>query len=113
MATSKVSKDMEITGSVKFAGELHFEGRFHGDLIQGDTLVVAQDAEVKSKIVVENLTASGSVDGEVSVANRCHLKPTAHLKGNLKAGRLVMEDGAQFEGGLEMSKPTGDDSNAK
>lgn len=105
MATSKVSKDMEITGSIKFAGELVFEGKFNGDLIEGDTLTVAQEADVNSTIRVENLVAAGTVDGNVTVGDRCHLMPTAHLKGTLKTKRFVMDDGAIFEGGLEMSRP--------
>jgi len=108
MATtqSKLDKDIEITGTMKFQGELIFEGKFNGDLIQGNSLVVGEFAEVHAKsIVVDNLTSSGLVDGEAKVAARCHLKATAHLQGSLKTFRLAMDDGATFTGGLEISKP--------
>ena len=103
---SELSKDIEITGILKFQGELIFEGKFHGDLIQGNSLIVGQYAEVRAKsIVVENLTSAGLVEGDAKVSARCHLKETAHLQGSLKTFRLAMDDGATFTGGLEISKP--------
>ena len=103
---SALSKDIEITGTMKFKGELIFEGKFNGELIEGSSLVVGENAEVHAKsIVVDNLTSAGLVDGNAKVAQRCHLKETAHLQGSLKTFRLAMDDGATFTGGLEISKP--------
>ena len=108
MATprSELSRDIEVTGTMKFQGELIFEGKFHGDLIQGNSLIVGEHAEVHAKsIIVDNLTSAGLVEGDAKVGTRCHLKETAHLQGSLKTFRLAMDDGATFTGGLEISKP--------
>lgn len=103
---SRLSKDIEITGILKFHGELIFEGKFKGDLVQGSSLVIGEGAEVRAKsIVVDNLTSAGLVEGDATVAQRCHLKETAHLQGGLKTFRLAMDDGATFAGALEISKP--------
>ena len=103
---SRLGKDIEITGSLKFKGELVFEGKFKGNLVEGSSLVVGEGAELHAKsIVLDNLTSSGLVDGEASVSQRCHLKETAHLQGSLKTFRLAMDDGATFAGALEISKP--------
>ncbi len=103
---SRLSKDIEVTGTLKFQGELIFEGKFNGDLLQGSTLVIAEGAEVRAKtIIVDNLTSAGLVDGAAQVAQRCHLQATAHLQGSLKTFRLAMDDGATFAGALEISKP--------
>jgi len=103
---SRLSKDIEITGTLKFKGELLFDGKFKGNLVEGSSLVIGEGAEVHSKsIVVDNLTSSGLVDGEANVSQRCHLKHTAHLQGSLKTFRLAMDDGATFAGALEISKP--------
>jgi cytoskeletal protein CcmA (bactofilin family) len=106
MTSSRVGRDIEITGTLKFKGELLFDGKFNGSTLEGSSLVIAEGAEVHAKsIVVDNLTSSGLVDGDAKVAQRCHLKETAHLQGSLKTFRLAMEDGATFAGALEISKP--------
>ena len=103
---SRLGRDVEITGTLKFKGELHFDGKFRGSLLEGSALVVGEGAEVRAKsIVLDNLTSSGLVDGDATVSQRCHLKETAHLQGSLKTFRLAMDDGATFAGALEISKP--------
>jgi cytoskeletal protein CcmA (bactofilin family) len=104
--TSRVAQDVEITGTIKFKGELLFEGKFNGDLIEGDNLFLGERAEVRAKTVrVNNFTSAGLIDGAVEVAERSFLKGTAHLQGGLKTFRLAMDDGATFAGGLVISKP--------
>lgn len=103
---SRVTRDVEITGSLKFKGELVFEGKFKGQSIEGNNLVIGENAEVRARtITVDNLTSAGLVDGDAAVAERCYLKATAHLQGGLKTFRLAMDDGATFSGGLVISKP--------
>lgn len=104
--SSRLGKDIEITGTLRFKGELLFDGKFKGSVVEGSSLVIGDGAEIHSKsIVVDNLTSSGLVDGDAKVSQRCHLKETAHLQGSLKTFRLAMEDGATFAGALEISKP--------
>ena len=106
ISLSRLGKDIEITGALKFKGELLFEGKFKGSSVEGTSLVIGEGAEVHAKsIVVDNLTSSGLVDGAAEVGQRCSLKATAHLQGSLKTFRLAMEDGATFAGALEISKP--------
>lgn len=103
---SRVSKDTEITGTLKFSGELVFEGKFKGNSIEGNNLIVGEHAEVHARtITLDNLTTSGLVDGDAEVKERCYLKATAHFQGSLNTFRLAMDDGATFSGGLVISKP--------
>lgn len=104
--TNRVSEGTEITGSIKFKGELLFEGRFKGELIEGDNLIVGEHAEVHARtIVLSNLTSAGLVHGDAEVYERCYLRATAHFQGSLNTFRLAMDDGATFSGGLVISKP--------
>jgi cytoskeletal protein CcmA (bactofilin family) len=53
----------------------------------------------------------GKVQGNITVAERCELKSKCTLQGDLKAARLVIEEGATFIGksevtsGATMAKP--------
>lgn len=104
--TSRVAQAVEITGTMKFKGELLFEGRFDGESIEGDDLVIGEHAQIRCAIVrVINFTSAGLVEGNVEVSERAALKGTAHIQGNLSTFRLAMDDGASFSGGLSVHKP--------
>ena len=45
----------------------------------------------------------GKVQGNITVEERCELKGRAQLIGDLKAARLVIEEGATFVGKSEVS----------
>ena len=106
--SSKVAHDVEITGTMKFKGELLFEGKFFGDSIEGDDLVIGEQAEIRAATVhVKNFSSAGLVEGNVEVSERSSLKGTAHIQGNLTTVRLAMDDGATFSGGLSIVKALG------
>ena len=83
--TSRVAQAVEITGTMKFKGELLFEGRFDGDSIEGDDLVIGEHAQIRAATVrVINFTSAGLVEGNVEVSERAALKGTAHLRTTLR-----------------------------
>ena len=54
---------------------------------------------MKSKSVI----ILGTVQGNIDAAERVELKATAQLIGDLRAGRIIIEDGATFVGKSEVS----------
>lgn len=52
------------------------------------------------------MTISGKVKGNVISSGRVELKATADVEGDINAPKLVMEDGAQLSGKVEMGKRT-------
>ncbi len=108
--SSQVLADVEISGSLKFTGGLLFEGTFRDGLIEGDHLVVGQGAEIHADIAVTDLTTFGRIEGDVAVLERCQLRPSAELHGNLKTTRLAMEEGATFNGGVQITRVWGEDA---
>ena len=87
---SRLSKDIEVTGTLKFQGELIFEGKFNGDLVQGSALVIAEGAEVRAKtIIVDNLTSAGLVDGAALSWARVPTLPIASTAGTASPSTQV------------------------
>jgi cytoskeletal protein CcmA (bactofilin family) len=104
---SRLLSDVEIDGTIKFQGELIFDGKFKGEVIEGTALTLGESSVVEADIRTDHLTISGIVRGDVTVGEKCYLKPTAHLEGDLKTARLVMDDGATFIGSSQISpKPS-------
>ena len=98
-----LSADVEIKGSIKFQNELTIDGKVEGEITSTGTLTVGENAEIRGEIKTKSATVLGKVHGNITVDDRCELKARAVLHGDLKATRLVIEEGATFVGKSEVS----------
>ena len=98
-----LSADVEIKGSIKFQNELTIDGKVEGEITSNGTLTVGENAEIRGEIKTKSATVLGKVHGNITVEERCELKARAVLHGDLKAARLVIEEGATFVGKSEVT----------
>lgn len=98
-----LSADVEIKGSIKFQNELTIDGKVEGEITSAGTLTVGENAEIRGEIKTKSATVLGKVHGNITVDDRCELKARAVLHGDLKASRLVIEEGATFVGKSEVN----------
>ena len=98
-----LASDVEIKGSIKFQNDLTIDGKVEGEIVSPGVLVVGENAEIRGEIKTKGVTVLGKVHGNITVEERCELKSHAVLHGDLKAARLVIEDGATFVGKSEVT----------
>ncbi len=98
-----LSADVEIKGSIKFTNDLTIDGKVEGEITSQGILTVGENAEIRGEIKTKSATVHGRVTGNITVEERCELKARAVLHGDLKATRLVIEEGATFIGKSEVS----------
>jgi len=102
-----LSADVEIKGSIKFQNELTIDGKVEGEITSSGVLIIGENSEVRGEIKTKSVTVHGKVQGNITVEERCELKGRAQLIGDLKAARLVIEEGATFVGKSEVSPNRG------
>ena len=114
-----LSKDVEIKGNIKCTNELVIDGKIEGEISSDGVLTVGENADIHGEIKTKSVTVLGKVNGNITVSERCELKARAHLVGDLKAARLVIEEGATFVGKSEVTtgkngllKPSADEAPA-
>ena len=98
-----LSSDVEIKGTLKFQNELVFDGKIEGEIQSNATLTIGKSAHVQGELKTKSVIIHGSVQGNIDAAERVELKATAQLIGDLRAGRIIIEDGATFVGKSEVS----------
>ena len=98
-----LSADVEIKGSIKFQNDLLVDGKIEGEIHSPGVLVLGENSEVRGEIKTKSVTVHGKVHGNITVEERCELKGRAQLIGDLKAARLVIEEGATFVGKSEVT----------
>jgi len=98
-----LSSDVEIKGSIKFQKELLIDGKVEGEIHSDGVLTIGENADIRGEIKTKSITVYGKVQGNITVGERCELKSRCTLQGDLKAARLVIEEGATFIGKSEVT----------
>ncbi len=102
-----LSSDVEIKGSIKFQKELLIDGKVEGEINSDGVLTIGENADIRGEIKTKSITVFGKVQGNITVGERCELKSRCTLQGDLKAARLVIEEGATFIGKSEVTTSGG------
>jgi cytoskeletal protein CcmA (bactofilin family) len=98
-----LSSDVEIKGSIKFQKELLIDGKVEGEINSEGVLTIGENADIRGEIKTKSIVVFGKVQGNITVNERCELKSKCTLQGDLKAARLVIEEGATFVGKSEVT----------
>ncbi|HMJ08574.1 MAG TPA: polymer-forming cytoskeletal protein [Pyrinomonadaceae bacterium] len=94
-----------LTGETNFQMMLRVDGHLTGTVTsEGGTLIVGTNGQVDANVSVSVATVNGAVNGDVIATEKIHLGRTARVIGNISTPRLVIEEGAVFEGGCTMLK---------
>ena len=94
-----------LTGETSFQMMLRVDGHLSGSLTsEGGTLIVGSTGQVDANVSVGIANINGTVQGDVIATDRVQLGRTARVVGNIATPKLIIEDGAIFEGSCSMLK---------
>ena len=94
-----------LTGETNFQMMLRVDGHLTGSVTSdGGTLIVGTNGQVDANVSVGVATVNGVINGDVIATEKIQLGRTARVMGNIATPRLVIEEGAVFEGGCNMIK---------
>ncbi len=94
-----------LTGETNFQAMLRVDGHLTGRITSEDgTLIVGSTGRVDANILVAAAVIGGTVNGDIVAMEKLELGRTARVVGNIQTPRLLIEDGAVFEGGCNMLK---------
>lgn len=109
-AKATIGPSITIDGDVTGSEDLLIQGRITGSVTLDDHAVgVGTEGRVNADIVGRLITVEGQVEGDLTAQEQIVLRGTAKVKGDIKAPRVVLEDGATFRGLVDMgAQPTDD-----
>ena len=95
-----IDVDAAMQGSLVFKEpvNLRINGKFEGTLEAKGNLTIGDSAFVDAHIKCENIKISGSVKGDIDADSKIELLENAVMNGNIKTPRLIIADGAIFQG---------------
>ena len=108
--TAFIDQGSEFTGKLSFKDTVRIDGHFEGEISSENTLVIGESGSVHASIRSLIVIVSGEVHGDIIAGQQVTLHKTARIMGNLKTERLVIEEGAELNGKIEMGKGKGKDT---
>ncbi len=99
-----VGKTMKIVGEVVSEEELYIDGELEGTLELRNPLTIGPNSKVIANIKATEIVVFGSVRGNVEALNRISLRAGASMIGDIKTAGIIIDDGAYFKGGIDISR---------
>lgn len=97
-----IGKSVTIKGEIQGSEPLVIEGTVEGK-VQIDTSVMIRDSGlVKADLDAGNLNIAGGVIGNISVKEKVEIVNGGYVVGDIRAPRVVINDGASVKGHIEM-----------
>ncbi len=92
-----------LSGETNFQAMLRVDGQLVGSVSsETGTLIVGSNGQVDANVSVASAVVNGVVNGDIIATERVQLGRTARVVGNIQAPRMIIEDGAIFEGMCSM-----------
>ena len=95
----------EFRGELRFRHTFRVDGRLKGRVVSENLLIVGETGEVDAEIDCGVVSIRGTVAGRVQARDRIELLAGSKVRATLAAPRIVIEEGALFEGRCEMEIP--------
>jgi cytoskeletal protein CcmA (bactofilin family) len=100
-----LGKAVVVRGDLSCDGDLTVEGAVEGFvLVRDGLLVIGPHADILAAMRATRVLVQGRVRGAISASDRIELAPTAVVDGSLSASRIVLADGACFNGAIDMGQ---------
>jgi cytoskeletal protein CcmA (bactofilin family) len=102
-----IGKSFVFDGELSSTEDLNVEGTLKGHIhLRDASLTIAEGATVEADIRAGQVLVLGTVKGSISAGQRIELTATAKVNGSLTADRVVIAEGARFNGGVDMGRRT-------
>ncbi len=102
MATTVIGSSIVIDGEISGEEPLVVRGTIKGRILVRDSLVIEAGAHVEADVESANITVIGTVHGDLAASERAELRPECTVIGDISAPRILIADGANFKGSVDM-----------
>src|SRR5947209_7621977 len=88
--------DASFKGELSFDKGMRLQGRFEGKINTPGRVHVTKEAKMQADVDSGSAIIEGDVHGNLTANERIELKQSARYEGDLRATKLVVDEGAIF-----------------
>jgi len=105
--TTVIGPDAVFKGELSFEKGVRVDGRIEGKITTKGYLGVSQGGKLQADVAAGSIIVEGQVTGNLNASDRVELRKTARLKGDIRASKLLVAEGAAFTGQCQVGPDTG------
>jgi cytoskeletal protein CcmA (bactofilin family) len=101
---SVIGPTISIKGDLTGEEDLLIEGRVEGRVeFQQHSVIIGKNGRIKADIHGKAITVEGNVEGNLFGEEQLIVRQSGTVRGNIVSPRVVLEDGSNFKGNIDMS----------
>lgn len=105
MSSSAINTLVEGTtsdGNIQTETDFRVDGTVTGTVHCGGKLIIGTTGNVEGQVTAQNAVIEGRFDGNMEVYDTLDVRETATVTGEIKTGKLLVQNGASFTGNCDM-----------
>ncbi len=102
---SLIGANTSVEGKLMTEGSIRIDGKLVGDVVAKANVAVGLTGQVEGSVTGKNIALAGHVKGHVTAGEKLILESKSVMRGDIRALKLVVDEGATFDGHCGMSKP--------
>jgi cytoskeletal protein CcmA (bactofilin family) len=103
-ATTTIDAGCRFTGELRLRESVRIDGCVEGEIRGEKLVVVGESAHIQASIHADSVVVRGRVEGEIHARRKITLHATAHVVSDMRTAGITIEEGASFEGRIEIGR---------
>ena len=97
-----IEKTTKVVGDITSKADFRIDGNVEGTITTTGKVVVGENGVVSGKITCSSSDIAGLIKGSLDVSGILSLKSSARVEGDVVAGKLAVESGANVDANISM-----------
>ena len=99
-----VSAECYFRGTLSVQGSLRVDGRLEGSVDNARQVIIGQGGSIVGDISAQTIICGGEIEGNIC-ADLLEILAQASIKGDIRAKKLIVEEGARIDGMCNVGDP--------
>lgn len=91
-------------GKLRTPGSIRIDGRVVGEITATQNISIGGTGDIDGNVSAKNVTVGGKMKGAISAQEKLVFESKAVVRGDIRAAKLVIDEGAMFDGKCVMSE---------
>jgi cytoskeletal protein CcmA (bactofilin family) len=99
-----IAANTTFEGKIKTEGSIRIDGKFIGEVTAIANAAIGLSGNIDGNLSARSITVAGRITGTVTASEKLVLESKSIMQGDIRAVRLVVDEGAMFDGKCDMKQ---------